>query len=148
MLMVVMGPGIGTIIVAMTITGWIGMARLVRGQLMQLKERDFVQGAIALGASPLRLLFRHLLPNTVGPVIVMMTLTIPTAIFTETFLSFLGLGVQAPIASWGTMASEGLSAMRYYPWRLCFPAAFICSTMFALYFVGDALREAFDPRLR
>lgn len=148
MLMVVMGSGVVTIIVAMTITGWIGMARLVRGQTLRLKRKEFVRAAVALGASPMRVLFRHLLPNTMGEIIVMMTLTIPTAIFTEAFLSFLGLGVQAPIASWGTMAAESLSAMRYYPWRLFFPAGFICATMLAFYLVGDGLRDAVDPRMR
>jgi oligopeptide transport system permease protein len=148
MLMVVLGPGIGTIVIAMTITGWIGMARVVRGQLLKLKEQEFVAAARVLGAGRFRLLFRHLLPNAVGTMVVMMALTIPTAIFTETFLSFLGLGVQAPIASWGTMASEALGAMRYYPWRLFFPAGFICFTMLSLHIVSDALREALDPRQR
>ncbi len=147
MLMVVMGPGLVTIIIAMTITGWIGMARLVRGQILQLKQRTFVHAAVAIGASGPRILWKHLIPNTMGPIIVMMTLTIPTAIFTEAFLSFLGLGVQAPIASWGTMAAESLSAMRYYPWRLFFPAGFISGTMLALYIVGDGLRDAVDPRM-
>jgi oligopeptide transport system permease protein len=148
MLMVVLGPGIGTIVIAMTITGWIGMARVVRGQLLKLKEQEFIAAARVLGAGRFRLLFRHLLPNAVGTMVVMMALTIPTAIFTETFLSFLGLGVQAPIASWGTMASEALGAMRYYPWRLFFPAGFICFTMLSLHIVSDALREALDPRQR
>lgn len=148
MLMVVMGPGVFTIILAMTFTGWIGMSRMVRGQVLQLKRRVYVEAATALGASPQRILFRHLIPNALGPIIVMMTLTIPTAIFTEAFLSFLGLGVQAPIASWGTMAAESLSALRYYPWRLLFPAAFISLTMLAFYVVGDGLRDAVDPRLR
>ena len=148
MLMVVMGSGLLTIIAAMTITGWIGMARLVRGQMIQLKEREYVQAAIALGAGRRRILLRHLLPNCMASVIVMMTLTIPTAIFTEAFLSFLGLGVQAPVASWGTMAAESLSAMRYYPWRLFFPAGFISLTMLAFYLVGDGLRDSIDPRMR
>ncbi|MBS0622284.1 MAG: ABC transporter permease [Verrucomicrobia bacterium] len=148
MLMVVMGGGVKTILVAMTITGWIGMARIVRGQVLHLRKSEFVLAATALGASQWRILFRHLLPNAMGPIIVMMTMTIPIAIFTEAFLSFLGLGVQAPIASWGTMAAEGVSAMRYYPWRLFFPAAFICATMLAFYLVGDSLRDALDPRLR
>ncbi len=148
MLMVVMGSGVLTIIVAMTITGWIGMARLVRGQVLKLKQQPYILAARALGAKAPRILLRHLIPNACGPIIVMVTLTIPTAIFTEAFLSFLGLGVAAPIASWGTMASEALSAMRYYPWRLFFPASFICITMLAFYLVGDALRDALDPRLR
>ncbi len=148
MLMVVMGSGLFPIILALAITGWIGMARIVRGQLMQLKEQDYVKAAHSLGAGPFRILFRHLIPNAMGPIIVTMTLTIPTAIFTEAFLSFLGLGIQAPIASWGTMANDGLPALRYYPWRLFFPAVFISSTMLSLNLIGDGLRDALDPKFR
>lgn len=148
MLIVVMGSGLIPIIIALTITGWIGMARIVRGQLLQLKQQEYILAATALGASQRRILFKHLLPNAMGPIIVTMTLTIPIAIFTEAFLSFLGLGVQAPMASWGTMASDGLPAMRYYPWRLFFPAFFISITMLAFNLVGDGLRDALDPKLR
>lgn len=148
MLMVVMGSGLIPILIALTITGWIGMARIVRGQLLQLKEQEYVLAAYALGAGRTRILFKHLIPNAMGPIIVTMTLTIPVAIFTEAFLSFLGLGVQAPIASWGTMASDGLPAMRYYPWRLFFPAFFISITMLAFNLVGDGLRDAIDPKQR
>lgn len=148
MLMVIMGTGIPTILVALTITGWIGMARIVRGQIMQLRELDFIRAAQALGASKRRILLRHYIPNAMGPIIATMTLTIPSAIFTEAFLSFLGLGVQAPIASWGTMASDGLPAMRYFPWRLFFPAGFISITMLCFNLLGDGMRDAFDPRLR
>ncbi len=148
MLMVVMGSGLIPILIALTITGWIGMARIVRGQLLQLKEQEYIQAAIALGAGNSRILFKHLIPNAMGPIIVTMTITVPIAIFTEAFLSFLGLGVQAPISSWGTMASDGLPAMRYYPWRLFFPAVFISMTMLAFNLVGDGLRDAIDPKLR
>ncbi|QVL56897.1 MAG: ABC transporter permease [Simkaniaceae bacterium] len=148
LLMVIMKPGVTTIIVALTITGWINMARIVRGQILQIKQNDFVVAAYMLGASKWRVLFRHLIPNSIGSIITTMTLTIPAAIFTEAFLSFLGLGVQAPIASWGTMASDGLSALRYYPWRLFFPAIFISITMLSLNLLGDGIRDAFDPRLR
>lgn len=148
MLMVVMEQGLFTIILAMTITGWIGMARIVRGQILQLKEQEYVLAARSLGASAARILFKHLIPNAMGPIIVTMTLTVPSAIFTEAFLSFLGLGVQAPIASWGTMANDGLGALRYYPWRLFFPAIFISVTMLAFNVFGDGLRDALDPRLR
>lgn len=146
LLTVIMGSGLLTIVAAMTTTGWINMARMVRGEVRQLKTRLYVQAAVGLGASGLRILFRHIIPNALGPVIVMMTFTIPIAIFTEAFLSFLGLGVQAPIASWGTMAAEGLSAMRYYPWRLIFPAVFISGTMLAFYIIGDALGDSIDPK--
>ncbi len=148
LLMVIIGSGITTIIIALTFTGWISMARIVRGQILQLKQLDFVKGARALGASSARILWKHLIPNTMGPIIITVTITIPTAIFAEAFLSFLGLGVQAPIASWGTMANDGLSALRYYPWRLFFPAGFISITMLSFNLLGDGLREAFDPRLR
>lgn len=148
LLMVIMKPGVTTIIVALTITGWINMARIVRGQILQIKQNDYVVAAYMLGASRWRILCRHLIPNSIGSIVTTMTLTIPVAIFTEAFLSFLGLGVQAPIASWGTMASDGLSALRYYPWRLFFPAIFISITMLALNLLGDGIRDAFDPRLR
>ena len=120
LLTVIMQQGIATIIIAMTLTGWINMARIVRAQILSLKELDFVTAARSMGASQTRILLRHLIPNCFGPIITTMTLTIPQAIFTEAFLSFLGLGVQAPIASWGTMASDGLSALSFYPWRLFF----------------------------
>ncbi len=148
LLMVVIGSGITTIIIALTLTGWISMARIVRGQILQLKQLDFVKAAQCMGASQFRILSRHLIPNALGSIIVTVTLTIPTAIFAEAFLSFLGLGVQAPIASWGTMANDGLPALRYYPWRLFFPASFISITMLSFNLLGDGLRDAFDPRLR
>lgn len=148
LLMVVIGSGIMTIILALTITGWISMARIVRGQILQLRELEFVKAAQSLGASRLRVLIRHLIPNALGSIIITVTLTIPTAIFAEAFLSFLGMGIQAPIASWGTMANDGLPALRYYPWRLFFPAGFISLTMLSFNLLGDGLRDAFDPRLR
>jgi oligopeptide transport system permease protein len=148
MLMVIMGSGLVPILVALTMTGWISMARIVRGQLLQLKELEYIQAAIALGAGKRRILFKHLIPNAMGTIIVTVTITVPIAIFAEAFLSFLGLGIQAPIASWGTMASDGLPAMRYYPWRLFFPAIFISATMLAFNLVGDGLRSALDPKLR
>lgn len=144
LLMVVIGPGLFTIILAMTVIGWITMARIVRGQILQIKQMEYVLAAKALGASSSRILFRHLLPNAMGPIIVTLTLTVPSAIFTEAFLSFLGLGVQAPAASWGTMASDGLPALHYYPWRLFFPALFICVTMMAFNLVSEGLRDAFS----
>ena len=147
-LMVVIGSGIVPIILCLTISGWINMARIVRAQVIQLKELEYVLAAKALGASFPRILFHHILPNVLSSVVVTVTLTIPSAIFIESFLSFLGLGVQAPIASWGTMASDGLSALKYYPWRIFFPAAFISWTMLCFNLLGDALRDALDPKLR
>lgn len=147
LLMVVIGPGIMTIILALTITGWINMARIVRAQVLQVKAQDFVTAAVALGATRKRILFYHLIPNSLGPILVTLTLTVPAAIFAEAFLSFLGLGVQAPIASLGTMANDGLAALRYYPWRLFFPATIITLTMLGFNLLGDGLRDALDPRL-
>lgn len=141
-LMVILGPGLLTILVALSLLGWITMARVVRGQMLQLKQQNYVLAARGLGASFWRILFIHLLPNSIGPIIVTLTLTIPSAIFTEAFLSYLGLGVQAPIASWGTMASEGVPALEYYPWRLFFPAGLICLTILAFHLVGDGLNDA------
>ncbi|MET3289592.1 ABC transporter permease [Brevibacillus fluminis] len=148
LLMVVMGPGLTTIIIALTITGWINMARIVRGQILQLKAQEFVLAARSLGADSKRLIFKHLIPNALGPIIVTLSLSVPSAIFAESFLSFIGLGVAAPIASWGTMANDGLPAMKYFPWRLMFPAVFISVTMLAFNLLGDGLRDAVDPRLR
>jgi oligopeptide transport system permease protein len=148
LLMVVLGANISTMILAMTITGWVNMSRIVRGQVLSLKGQEYVLAARTLGASTSRIMGKHLIPNTMGPILVTMTLTVPAAIFTEAFLSFLGLGLTPPMASWGTMASDALPAMKYYPWRLFFPATFICLTIFAFNVIGDGLRDALDPRLR
>lgn len=148
-LMVIMGPGLFTIIVALTVTGWVGMARIVRGQVLQLKNYEHVLASLTLGASSARIIRKNLLPNTMGPIIVQMTLTIPSAIFAEAFLSFIGLGVQAPFASWGVMANDGLSTiLSGHWWRLFFPAFFISLTMFAFNVLGDGLQDALDPKLR
>ncbi|KML38620.1 ABC transporter permease [Cytobacillus firmus] len=148
LLMVVLGQGLSTMIIAMSITGWINMSRIVRGQVLSLKNQEYVLAAKTLGANTSRIMGKHLIPNSMGPILVTMTLTVPSAIFTEAFLSFIGLGLTPPIASWGTMANDGLAAMRYYPWRLFFPAVFICLTIFAFNVVGDGLRDALDPRMR
>ncbi|MFD2045326.1 ABC transporter permease [Ornithinibacillus salinisoli] len=148
LLLVVMDKGLWTLIIAMTVTGWINMARIVRGQVMQLKSEEYVMASKSLGASNFRLLSKHLIPNTLGPILVTLTLTVPTAIFTEAFLSFLGLGVPAPLASWGTMTSDALGAFQFYPYQLFFPAFFICLTMLAFNVIGDGLRDALDPKER
>lgn len=149
MLMVVMEPGIVTIIIALSATGWVGMARLVRGQILQLKNQEFILAAQVLGAKFPRILLRHLIPNTIGVIIVNLTFTIPSAIFAESFLSFLGLGVQAPIASWGTMTNDALGVILTGDWwRLFFPALMISLTMFAFNVFGDGLQDALDPRIR
>lgn len=148
LLTVALGSGIPSILVAITLTGWITMARIVRGQVLLIKEMDYVLAARALGASRFRLLWIHLIPNLMGPVIVTLTLTIPSAIFAEAFLSFLGLGIQAPLSSWGVMASEGLPTLQFYPWRLFFPAFFICVTILSFHLIGEGLKYAFDQAMR
>lgn len=148
LLLVVMEPSLTTIIVAMSITGWINMAWIVRGQIMQLKNQEYALASKSLGAGAMRIIFRHLIPNAMGPILVTLTLTVPSAIFTEAFLSFLGLGVQSPAASWGTMIDDGVKAMSIYPWRLLFPALFLSLTIFAFNVFGDGLRDAFDPKLK
>lgn len=146
LLMVVMGPGIWTIIIAMTITGWIPMARLVRGQVLQLKQQEYVQAARVLGADTGWILRKHVIPNTMGPILVNVTLTVPAAIFAEATLSFLGLGVPAPQASWGTMANDALvSLLVGHAYQLFIPGFFISLTMFAFNVLGDGMRDALDP---
>lgn len=148
LLLVVMDQGLLPMILALSITGWVRMARIVRGEVMSIKNQEFVLAARTLGASRGHLIRKHLLPNSLGSIIVTMTLTIPAAIFTESFLSYIGLGVTPPMASWGTMASEGNEAIMTAPWRLFFPALLISITIFAFNAVGDGLRDALDPKLR
>lgn len=133
--------GITTIILAMSVTGWIPMARILRAEILQIKNENFITHAKMIGASNLRILFKYLLRNSLPTIITTLTLTIPAAIFTEAFLSFLGLGVQAPVASLGTMAADGLSALSYYPWRLFFPATLICLTMLLFNTLGDSINK-------
>lgn len=148
LLMVILKPGLTNIFIALGIAYWLGMARIVRGQILSLKEQEYVLAARTIGADSWRILFRHLLPNSMGPIIITMTLAIPEAIFAEAFLSFIGLGVAAPMASWGVLASEGVTSLRSYPFQLFFPAIAISVTMLAFNFLGDGLRDALDPRER
>lgn len=149
LLMVIMGASLTTIIVALTVTGWVGMARIVRGQVLQIKNYEFVTASKSFGAKSSRIIRKNLLPNTMGPIIVQMTLTVPSAIFAEAFLSFLGLGIAAPFASWGVMANDALPViLSGHWWRLFFPALFISLTMFAFNVLGDGLQDALDPKLR
>ncbi len=148
LLMVVLKPGLTNIFIALGIAYWLGMARIVRGQILSLKEQEYILAARTLGAGTWRILLRHLIPNSLGPIIITMTLAIPEAIFAEAFLSFIGLGVAAPMASWGVLASEGVTSLRSYPFQLFFPAMAISLTMLAFNFLGDGLRDALDPRVR
>lgn len=146
--MVIMGTGLKSIIIALAVSYWATMARIVRGQVMSLKEQEFVLAAKTLGASPMRIILKHLIPNCMGSIIVTLTLTIPDAIFTESFLSFVGLGVSAPKASWGTLASEAMQSFQLYPSLIIFPSLAICLTILAFNFLGDGLRDALDPKMR
>lgn len=148
MLMVVLGQGLLTIIIALTIAGWGGMARLVRGQVLQLKEMEFVMAAKTLGADAGRIITKHLIPNTIGVIIVSITFAIPQAIFAEAFLSFIGLGIPVPEASLGTLSKDGTRMLLIHPYQLLFPSLVISAIMLAFQIFGDGLRDALDPRLR
>jgi oligopeptide transport system permease protein len=149
LLMVILEKGgLFNIIVALAISYWIGMARIVRAEILQLKQQEFILAAKTLGAQGKRILFKHLIPNCLGPIIVTLTLQIPTAIFTEAFLSFIGLGLVPPLASWGTLANDALSTLRLYPYQLLFPTLAICITIFSFNMLGDGLRDALDPRVK
>lgn len=147
-MVVFFGRSIVLIFVVIGAVQWLEMARIVRGQTLSLKRREFVGAAQALGLTDWQIIRRHIIPNTIGPVIVFVTVVVPHVILTESFLSFLGLGVQAPLASWGTLISEGAANMQNAPWLLIFPATFFVITLFSLNFVGDGLRDALDPKDR
>ncbi len=148
LVMVVLGTGMQSLILAMVVVGWIKTARLVRGQVMQLKNQEFVLAAKKLGAGNLRILFRHLIPNTLGVIITDLTMAVPYAIFTEAFLSYIGLGIQPPQSSWGLLARAGAQCLRTAPYQMFLPAFFIGITMLSLNLFGDGLRDALDPRIR
>jgi oligopeptide transport system permease protein len=140
--------GIFAIFLAIGVAGWVTIARLVRGQILSLKEREFVQAAEALGATRLQILFRHLVPNTLSPVIVAVTFGIPAAIFAEAALSFIGVGIRPPTASWGVMVNDGYQLILVSYWPILFPGLAIAITMLCFTFLGDGLRDALDPRTR
>jgi oligopeptide transport system permease protein len=148
LIMIFLDPGITAIIIAMVITGWMGMARLVRGQILQLKEQEYVLAARALGADTKRLLFKHLVPNTMGPIIVSVTFTVPGAIFFEAFLSFIGLGLRPPLSSLGVLINDGYKLMQIFPYQFLIPAITISLIMLSFNLLGDGLRDALDPKLR
>lgn len=148
LLMVVLGNGLQNIFIALGISYWVGMARMVRGQVLQLKQQEFVMAAKAIGEKDFKIIIRHLIPNAMGQIIVMLTMSIPSAIFTEAFLSFIGLGVSAPMASLGVLCNDAVQSFRTYPYQLFFPAATICLIMLAFNLFGDGLRDALDPKMR
>lgn len=148
LLMVVVGPGLKSIFITLGISYWSSMARIVRSEVMRIKNEEFILAARVIGASNRRMLLQHLIPNAMGPILVTLTFSIPQAIFAEAFLSFVGLGVSAPMASWGVLSNDAIETLAVYPYQLFFPAAAISITILAFNFLGDGLRDALDPRLR
>ena len=147
-LMVMFDRNFVLLFVAIGAVEWLTMARIVRGQTLSLKQKEFIEAARAAGVSPSGIILRHVVPNVVGPVMVYVTLTVPGVILTESFLSFLGLGIQEPLTSWGVLISDGADQMETAPWMLLFPALFMAVTLFCFNFVGDGLRDATDPKDR
>ena len=145
-LMVFFDRSLVLLFVAIGAVEWLTMARIVRGQVLSIAKQEFVEAAIIMGLPRRRIIFRHIVPNILGPVIVYTTLTIPSVMLLEAFLSFLGLGVQPPASSWGLLIREGAESMEEYPWLLVFPGLMLSATLFSLNFIGDALRDALDPR--
>jgi oligopeptide transport system permease protein len=142
---------LGQLVLLFTALGavsWLTMARIVRGQVISLKNQEFILAARATGVSTIAILTRHLIPNTLGPVVVYATLTIPSVMLLEAFLSFLGLGVQAPYASWGSLAADGVQSIAIFPWQLLFPGVTMAITLFSMNFIGDGIRDALDPQMR
>lgn len=148
LIMMVFGSNIGSVLLGICISSWIGMARQVRTQVQTLKQQEFALAAYVVGASRPRILFKHLIVNCMGPIIVSATLMVPDAIFTESFLAFIGIGISLPQASWGTLASEARSVIQSYPLQIVWPVAAICLTVLSLNFIGDGVGEALDPKNR
>ncbi|MEQ8409498.1 MAG: ABC transporter permease [Gammaproteobacteria bacterium] len=146
LLMVVFGRNLLLLFLAIGAVEWLTMARIVRGQVQNLRQQEFIEAAISLGLSPAAIIRKHVIPNVLGPVIVYTTLTIPNVMLLEAFLSFLGLGIQPPNSSWGLLISYGVESMEEYPWLLLFPGFALTLTLFALNFLGDGLRDALDPK--
>jgi oligopeptide transport system permease protein len=147
-LMVVFDRNFFLLFIAIGAVEWLTMARIVRGQTLSIKQKEFIEAARAAGVSTPTIVRRHIVPNVLGPVVVYVTLTIPAVILAESFLSFLGLGIQEPLTSWGVLISEGKDQMEVAPWMLVFPASFMAVTLFCFNFIGDGLRDALDPKDR
>lgn len=148
LIMVVVGPGLVSIILALGLTFWVKMARIVRGQVLTLKQQEFVKAAVVTGADTKRIIIKHLIPNMMGPIMVNIAMQIPSAIFNEAFLSFVGLGISAPMASWGTLCNDALAGIYVYPYQMVFPAIAISVTILTFNLFSDGLRDAFDPKQR
>lgn len=148
LIMVIVGAGITSIILALGLTFWVKMARIVRGQVLALKQQEYIKAAIVIGADTKRILLKHLIPNMMGPIMVAISMQIPSAIFAEAFLSFVGLGISAPQASWGTLANDALTGIYVYPYQMFFPALAISITILSFNLFSDGLRDALDPKLR
>lgn len=146
LLMVVFGRSFLLLFIAIGMVEWLTMARIVRAEVLNIKSQDYIAAAIVSGLNRWQVLWRHVLPNTLGPIIVYVTLTIPSVILLESFLSFLGLGIQPPQSSWGVLIARGVESMEEYPWLLAFPGTTLALSLFALNFLGDGLRDALDPR--
>lgn len=146
LLMLLLGSNVYSVMLGICVNGWVNMARLVRAQVISLKEQEFSVAAFVMGAGRGRILFRHLLVNSLGPIIVTVTLMIPQAIFTEAFLSFIGIGISAPLASLGTLAQDAKMQLEIYPMQMIFPVAVICLMIFSLNFIGEGLEDALNPR--
>lgn len=147
-LSIVLGRSLFSLVFAMSLTAWVGTARMVRGQILQIKEQDYVQAAKALGADTKRIISKHLLPNTLGIIMVDITMSVPGFIFSEAFLSYIGLGVRPPETSWGALASAGQQQLMFYPHQLFFPCLLIVLTILSFHLIGDGLSDALDPKLR
>jgi oligopeptide transport system permease protein len=143
-----LGPSLFSVFVAIAVVNWVNLARLVRGQVLSIREKEFIEGARAAGSSPIKIILKHLVPNSMGPVIVTLTFGIPQAIFLEAVLSFLGVGIPPPSPSWGRMVEDGYTAINAAPWLALFPCLAIAITMLSFTFIGDGLRDALDPRMR
>ena len=148
LIMMFLGNTMSSILLAMCLTFWITTARMVRGQILQIKEQDYVQAAKALGADTGRIIMKHLLPNTLGIIMVDITMSVPGFIFSEAFLSYIGLGVKPPETSWGALASAGQQQLMFYPYQLFFPCLLIVLTILSFHLIGDGLSDALDPKLR
>jgi oligopeptide transport system permease protein len=148
LIMVVLGAGVTSLILALVMVGWIGSARFVRGEVLKLKEQEFVEAAKVLGVKDRTIIAKHIIPNIMGLIITNLTMAVPRAIFAEAFLSYIGLGIAPPGCSWGVLAKAGVKLMRIYPYQLFIPAFFISTTMLALNLIGDGMRDALDPKLR